>query len=110
MPLCSCACAFVATHSFQVDGQVGYYDRTGPDSVLKGEFSLTADCEVQPSLKRAHAFSVRGSGLKHKNSVFTFAAVDEPYKDAWIAAFEAHIEFVRAREELDMDRVEYAFG
>ena len=73
---------------------------------MKGEFTLSSDCEILPSTKRPHSFVVKGSGLRHKGGSFTFAAADEGSKDGWIRAFEAHIEFTRLKEELDMDRVD----
>lgn len=94
----------------QVDGHVGYYDRSGSSSKLKGEFTLTADTEVMPSTKRDHAFTLRGAGMRHKRGKFTFAAPDATAKQNWITAFEAHIEFVRKKDDLDMDRVDYSFG
>ena len=100
-PRVTCVC--------QVDGHVGYYDVSGGGKKLKGEFTLTSDSEMVPSTKRPHAFTVKSSGIRQKGHSFTFAAGDEATKEAWIAAIEAHIEFVRAREALDMDRVDYAF-
>ncbi len=93
----------------QVDGHVGYFDGSGPSKKLKGEFTLSSDCEIVPSTKRPHGFCVRGSGLTHKRGLFTMAAPDEACKETWILAFEAHIEFIRMKEALDMDRVDYKF-
>ena len=93
----------------QVDGHVGYFDGSGSSKKLKGEFTLASDTEITPSTKRPHAFSLRGSGLTHKRGVFTMAAHDEAFKEQWIRVFEAHIEFIRRKEALDMDRVDYKF-
>jgi hypothetical protein len=93
----------------QVDGHVGYYDGSGPSKELKGEFTLTSDCEVLPSSKRPHCFALKGEGLKKKGGMFTVAGADEADKERWIQAFENHVRFVRDREAMDMDRVDYDF-
>jgi hypothetical protein len=95
----------------QVDGHVGYFDvSAGKDHALKGEFSITPDCEIVSSSRREFCLCLKGAGLGHKGGEFFIAARTKEDYALWLAALQAHLDFVRQLESLDMDRVDWTIG